>query len=111
MGIFSMELPLEQAIERIDAETARPPLGYGVNCCYPAFLQTSELSESATQRMISIQANASSLTQAELDAAETVEADPIEDWSRCMLELHHTLGLKILGGCCGTTGEHLKSLT
>ena len=103
--------PLEQAIERIDAETARPPIGYGANCCYPAFLQASELSGPAAERMISIQANASSLTHAELDTSDTIQVDPLEDWSRCMLELHRTLGIKILGGCCGTTADHLKSLT
>jgi S-methylmethionine-dependent homocysteine/selenocysteine methylase len=103
--------PLEQAIDKIDFETERPPLGYGVNCCYPAFLQTSELSDRAAARMVSIQANASSLTHAELDAADTIQANPIKDWSNGMLELHRTLGVKILGGCCGTTDRHLRSLT
>ncbi|QBG48035.1 hypothetical protein EGM51_11735 [Verrucomicrobia bacterium S94] len=102
--------PLDRAIETIDSATRRPPTGYGVNCCYPAFLRTSELSGNAAGRMLSIQANASSLSHAELEAAETVKADPIEDWSRCMLNLHRTTAIKILGGCCGTTGRHLKTL-
>ncbi|MDF7826471.1 homocysteine S-methyltransferase family protein [Pontiellaceae bacterium B12227] len=102
---------LEKAIEQIDSETKRPPAGYGVNCCYPAFLQSSELSGKAAERMISIQANASSLTHAELEAAETVEADPIEDWEKRMHDLHSTLGVNMLGGCCGTTGDHLRALT
>lgn len=101
---------LKEAIEKIDSKTTRPPIGYGVNCCYPAFLQKSELTGHAAARMISIQANASSLTHAELEAAETVKADPVEDWARCMLALHRTTGIRMLGGCCGTTGEHLKTL-
>lgn len=27
-----------------------------------------------------------------------------------MLELHQNPGLKMLGGCCGTTGQHLSAL-
>lgn len=103
--------PLLQAIQKIDTETARPPIGYGVNCCYPSFLQAATLSNETAKRMLSIQANSSSLTHAELENAQTVEADPIDDWSHRMLALHNTLGLKILGGCCGTTAEHLKRLT
>lgn len=101
---------LEDAIGRIDAETNRTPTGYGVNCCYPAFLQRSELSGEAAERMVSIQANASSLTHDELNESASQEADPIEDWQRCMLDLHRTIGIKMLGGCCGTTGGHLTAL-
>ncbi|MDF7801044.1 homocysteine S-methyltransferase family protein [Pontiellaceae bacterium B1224] len=102
--------PLEQAIDKIDSETNRPPTGYGVNCCYPSFLQASELSGHAAKRMLSIQANASSLTHDELNESDSLKSDPIEDWQRCMLDLHHTTGIKMLGGCCGTTADHLKSL-
>ncbi len=102
---------LEDAIDNIDSKTKRPPTGYGVNCCYPSFLQSSELTGNAARRMISIQANASSLSHNELDASDTLKSDPVEDWQRGMLALHQNPGLKMLGGCCGTTGEHLNALT
>lgn len=102
--------PLEEAIDKIDSKTSRPPTGYGVNCCYPSFLQSSELSEDAAQRILSIQANASSLSHDELDASASLKADPIEDWQRGMIDLHQNRGINMLGGCCGTTGEHLKTL-
>lgn len=102
---------LNDAVERIDTKTKRPPIGYGVNCSYPSFLQAADLSASTAARMVSIQANASSLTHAELEQAEFVRTDPIDNWADCMLNLHHTLNLKMLGGCCGTTAEHLKMLT
>ncbi|MDZ8118334.1 homocysteine S-methyltransferase family protein [Pontiella agarivorans] len=101
---------LEQAIETIDSATQRSPTGYGVNCCYPAFLQASELSGNAAGRMISIQANASSLSHAELDASPSLKSDSVEDWAERMLDLHRNPGIQMLGGCCGTTGEHLKTL-
>lgn len=102
--------PLEEAMHRIDAESGRPPLGYGVNCCYPSFLQAARLSEKAAKRMVSIQANASSLDHAQLDQSGTVHADDLEDWGDRMLELHRALGIKILGGCCGTDATHLGYL-
>jgi len=101
---------IEDAIVQIDAETERPPTGYGVNCCYPAFLQSSELSVDAAKRILSIQANASSLTHDELNESSSLQSDPVDDWKRCMLDLHQTIGIQMLGGCCGTTGEHLKTL-
>ncbi len=45
---------LDEAIDKIDSEAHRPPIGYGVNCFYPAFLQSSELSGDAAKRMLSI---------------------------------------------------------
>lgn len=102
---------LEATIKRIDSETERPPLGYGVNCSYPSFLQAANLSASAASRLISIQANASSLTHDELDQAGQIQNDALDDWGERMLDLHHTLGLKLLGGCCGTDASHLQHLT
>ncbi|VGO21373.1 homocysteine S-methyltransferase family protein [Pontiella sulfatireligans] len=102
---------LETAIERIDAETERPPLGYGVNCSYPSFLQAAKLSASATSRLISLQANASSLSHDELDQSEDIHNDDLEDWGERMIERRHTLGLKLLGGCCGTDASYLKYIT
>lgn len=109
-GLMLDGTPLEQAIAKIDNETKHPPIGYGVNCCYPSFLQAAQFSEKAAARMISIQANASSLTHAELENAETLKSDPVEGWADCMQDLHRNLGIKMLGGCCGTTAEHLKVL-
>jgi S-methylmethionine-dependent homocysteine/selenocysteine methylase len=103
--------PLERAIEQIDAKTQRPPLGYGANCCYPAFLQAATLSPSSRERMISIQANASSLSHEELDQADELHTDDPADWCDRMLALHRSLGLKILGGCCGTDASYLQTLT
>jgi len=102
--------PLEKGITWIDNHTSRPPVGYGVNCCYPSFLQAARLQKHAAERLISIQANASSLSHAELEKSDSVEADPIEDWCARMTELDHGLNLKILGGCCGTTAAHLRSI-
>ena len=101
---------LDQAIRRIDAESSPPPAGYMVNCSYPTFFQPQEEPDRVLSRLIGYQANASSLEHHELDRADKIEADPLDDWGDRMLELHRCWGLKILGGCCGTGEEHLRYL-
>ncbi len=98
---------LSDAIQRIDAETARPPLGYSVNCAHPSFLCVEQQPKSLFKRLIGYQANASALDHCDLEGAEELQADDINDWAEQMRQLHQH-GIKILGGCCGTTGEHLK---
>lgn len=103
--------PLPEAMSRIDAlfPGEGRPAGYFVNCTHPGFLlaryQPGELG-----RLIGIQANGSSKDVTRLDGAAATEADPIESWAESMLRLHEEHHVKILGGCCGTTGGHLESL-
>lgn len=101
---------LNKAIERIDQHTSRPPVGYGVNCCYPSFLQAATPKKHTAERLVSIQANASSLSHAELEKSDSVETDPIEDWCARMIDISRKLNVNILGGCCGTTDAHLRSI-
>ena len=59
-------------------------------------------------RLIGFQANASSLDHSKLDGAETLQTDDISDWGNQMIELNKKFGVSILGGCCGTSYEHLQ---
>lgn len=101
---------LEEAITTIDSEAVRPPLGYMINCAYPSFLHPDQLSDEITQRLIGYQANASSLDHTALDGADELAQDDLMDWTDRMQELHRSLGLTILGGCCGTGAAHLDHL-
>jgi S-methylmethionine-dependent homocysteine/selenocysteine methylase len=96
------------AIERIDSATRRKPLGYMVNCAYPAFLNPGEQPPALFKRLIGYQANASSLDHDRLDHSEELHAESIPEWGDSMIELHRRYGIRILGGCCGTSGEHLN---
>jgi homocysteine S-methyltransferase len=102
--------PLPEAMARLDAALDTQPVGYFVNCTHPRFLlaayQPGELG-----RLIGIQANGSSRDVTALDGSSSTIADPVEAWSKAMLELHETHGVPILGGCCGTSVQHLQSLT
>jgi len=103
--------PLAAAIERVDAATGKPPLGYMVNCAYPSFLCAAEQPPALFQRLNGYLANASSLDQCDLDGAADLQCESVSDWGDAMLDLHGNYGLKILGGCCGTSAEHLRYLT
>ncbi len=102
--------PLIDAIGRVDDKTITPPLGYMVNCSYPTFLCADKQPVMLFKRLIGNSANASSLDHCELDGAEKLESESISEWGDAMLELNEKYGMKILGGCCGTDGEHLKYL-
>lgn len=101
---------IEEAIEKIDGLISEKPLGYFINCSYPSFLNAGSLPGSARQRLIGFQANASSLSHAELEASTEVKAESVSDWGALMEQLNTRHGLKILGGCCGTNGSHLQYL-
>jgi S-methylmethionine-dependent homocysteine/selenocysteine methylase len=99
---------LETAINRVDAETPRLPLGFTVNCAYPSFLNAASQPPSIFKRLIGYQANASSLDHHELDGADELHQESTAEWGELMQELNRTYGVKILGGCCGTGVEHLR---
>lgn len=101
--------PLPEAMERIDQSSARPPLGYFVNCTHPKFL-TQNYPAGSLDRLIGIQANGSSKDVTRLDASAATEADPVDDWASAMLELHRTHQVPVLGGCCGTGLAHMQRL-
>jgi S-methylmethionine-dependent homocysteine/selenocysteine methylase len=101
---------LEEAFTVIDENCSPPPLGYMINCAYPSFIQADAEPQKVLSRLIGYQANGSSLDHAELDGAEGMLADDITDWAGRMIELKRRFGIKILGGCCGTTSQHLEAL-
>ena len=99
---------LIEAVNYIDSNTTVQPVGYMVNCAFPAFLCADKQPELLFERLIGCQANASSLDHCQLDGANKLEADELSEWGRLMIELKSEYGIKILGGCCGTNGEHLQ---
>ncbi len=103
--------PLVEAIDRIDQTVAKPPAGYMVNCVYPTFLDSENQSPDFFERLVGIQANASSKDHDQLDGSERLQQDPLPDWGENMLQLHKKYGVKILGGCCGTDHTYLRYLT
>ena len=102
--------PLDEAIDLLDERLNGVPLGYAVNCSHPDFVQAQHMDPRALSRLIGIWANASAREHSELEQTNQTVADDIDTWTDAMVKLHKAHGVKILGGCCGTTDQHLRSI-
>ncbi len=109
-GLILDGTSLTDAVERIDSVTKVKPLGYMVNCVYPTFLNASLQPEKLYERLIGCLGNASSLDHCDLDGADELQLEEVSHWGSEMLTLNKKYGVKIMGGCCGTEGEHLQYL-
>jgi len=105
--------PLCDAIGVIDKAVSPRPLFYMANCMHPMVFEAalgSEISRAhqVTERVIGLQANASSKNPEELDGLGQLDADPPEVLADAMLRVRQRFGTKILGGCCGTDHRHIE---
>ena len=67
-------------------------------------------SDLVRERVVGLLANTAALTPEEIDNSDQlIEEDP-ETFGGSMAGLHAELGMKILGGCCGTDERHIESL-
>jgi len=107
--------PLKDAIAGIDAAVTPRPLAYMINCTHVSFAREalthgSNSSPLVRQRVIGLLANTAALSPEDLnESTNLVEEDP-ETFGKSVAGLHRELGLKILGGCCGTDDRHIRSL-
>ncbi|OGM03199.1 MAG: hypothetical protein A2008_08385 [Candidatus Wallbacteria bacterium GWC2_49_35] len=106
---------LNASIAEIDSAVDPKPLFYMVNCVHPSVLAstlTAEINRSDTlrRRLIGIQANTSSLSPEELDQNCTLQSDDENKFYEFITKLHFQHGMKIFGGCCGTTDRHIKKI-
>ena len=107
--------PLKDAIAAIDSAVTPPPLAYLINCTHVSFARSGLMhgansSAPVRQRIIGLLANTAALGPEDLnDSTSLVEEEP-ETFGQSEAGLHRELGLKILGGCCGTDDRHIRSL-
>lgn len=107
--------PLREAIGAIDAAVFPRPTAFMINCTHARFAREALIHEENSsplvqERVIGLLANTAALSPEDLDGSESlVEEDP-EQFGRFVAALHGELGLKILGGCCGTDDRHIRSL-
>lgn len=107
--------PLHEALAAIDAAVVPRPLAYLINCTHASFARAAlehatRVSPRVRQRVIGLLANTAALSPEELDdSTSLVEEDPAL-FGDTVAALHRELGLKILGGCCGTDERHIRAL-
>jgi S-methylmethionine-dependent homocysteine/selenocysteine methylase len=104
---------LAEAVETVDAATQSGPAYYMVNCAHPTHFADALAGGAAwTQRLRGVRANASKRSHAELDEAAELDAGNPVELARDYLGLRATLPrLTVLGGCCGTSHEHVGAIS
>jgi len=106
---------LKDAIAAIDITVNPRPLAYLVNCTHASIFRAVLLYEVNSsplvrERVAGLLANTAALNPEELDnSVGLVEEEP-EAFGRTVAALHGELGMKILGGCCGTDDRHIRCL-
>ena len=103
---------LREAIESVDEATGGSPAYYMINCAHPLHLEGAiGTGEAWTARLGGLRANASTLSHAELDEAETLdEGDPADLGRRYRALQRSHPGLRVVGGCCGTDHRHVEAI-
>jgi len=104
--------PLAEAIETLDQKVSPRAWFMGINCVHPTVLARALESQPAwiRGRLLALQANTSTKSPEELDGSAETETEEPDLFARAMIGLGHDFGLRILGGCCGTDGRHIRAL-
>lgn len=103
---------LSASIAQVDGATDSGAAFFMVNCAHPShFAKVFDDAAPWLERVGGLRVNASALSHAELDEADTLdEGDPAE-----LAEHHRHLrdrlpAIQLLGGCCGTDHRHVRAI-
>lgn len=101
-----------EAIAEVDAATDNGPVYYMINCAHPSHFEGAlKRGETWMERIKGIRANASRMSHAELDDAETLDDGNPGELASDYQRLQDLLpNLKVLGGCCGTDHRHVSAI-
>jgi homocysteine S-methyltransferase len=107
--------PLKDAISIIDANVNPRPLAYMVNCTHASIFKAALMhdvnsSSLVRKRVAGLLANTAALKPEELDSSDALVEEKPETFGKSVAGLHGELGMKILGGCCGTDDRHIGDL-
>ena len=104
--------PLGEAIEEVDAATGSYAAYFMINCAHPThFADALHAGGAWRDRIRGVRANASTLSHAELDAAEELDDGDPHAFGQDYVALKRLLPrLSVLGGCCGTDHRHVDAV-
>ena len=102
---------LADTVARIDAGVPVRPLHFLIGCVHPTRFSAAAATPAwpTSHRVAGLKANASTLPPEELDKLDHLEEGRPEVFAGLMAGLHAD-GLKVLGGCCGTSDVHIRAL-
>lgn len=102
-------MTLAEAVEAVDA--VAPPAHFLVNCAHPSHIQRGLVEGDWRKRIGGMRVNASTMSHAELDEAETLDdGDPVQLAADQRPILDAFSNLEVLGGCCGTDARHVAAM-
>jgi S-methylmethionine-dependent homocysteine/selenocysteine methylase len=103
---------LPDAIDEVDGATDRAAAYFMINCAHPSHFANALPPHGAfRERIRGLRANASSLSHAELDESETLDAGDPDSLAADYRSLLPSLPkLNVIGGCCGTDHTHVAAL-
>lgn len=103
--------PIDEAVRRLDDVEPRP-LHVLIGCVHPTLFRAATASPAwpASGRIAGLKANASTLPPDQLDRLDHLEEGRPEVFAALMAGLRRDCGMKILGGCCGTSDRHIRAL-
>jgi homocysteine S-methyltransferase len=103
---------LQEAVERVDAESGRSPAFFMINCAHPSHFHSTLAAPGEWKRRVGgVRANASRRSHQELDEASELDSGDPAELAGEYLELKRALPeLKVLGGCCGTDTRHVAGI-
>jgi homocysteine S-methyltransferase len=111
-GSLATGTALGTAIEIVDQATDASPAYYMVNCAHPSHFADALAGRPGwLARLRGLKANASTLSHAELDVMESLDAgDPADLGARYRALLAEMPALAVIGGCCGTDTSHIAAI-
>jgi S-methylmethionine-dependent homocysteine/selenocysteine methylase len=103
--------PIADAIEQVDAATDGGAEFFMLNCAHPTHIAAGLTDAPALQRVGGLRFNASTLSHAELDAAESLDEGDPTTLAHDSTSLRSALpAVSLLGGCCGTDLRHVTQI-
>ena len=100
---------LAAAIAAVDAAAA--PAYFLINCAHPTHIAHALDDAAWQQRIGGLRVNASTMSHAELDAAEELDdGDPVQLAADQRPLLAAFPNIEVLGGCCGTDVRHVAEM-
>ncbi len=107
--------PLKDSITAIDTVVSPRPLAYLINCTHASVFRKAMWHENNSsplvrERVIGLLANTAPLSPEDLDDSAVLVEEKPELFGKSVGALHMELGMKVLGGCCGTDNRHIDCL-
>lgn len=102
---------LSDAIHHIDDRVGDASARYAVNCVHPSVLQRAlENNKGIEGRIIGFNGNTSTRSVDELDGLEELDTEEPGSFALAHRQLIDKHGIRIIGGCCGTSPAHIKEI-